>query len=196
MKIWLLIIYGLLLAAACIAALYYFDIANVRVAIDALIAKIPADWTAQIGSLIQNNLTTIAAVAVPTVIGLVTFVRYKAELTAKKELLELNSKIQAEAFNADSVAANASSKVSSLQKELDVYKGDTTADSLQGRITKMLGEQEGLNSTIDTLNMQLGEAKKAPTQLVEQLWGKSGEQTIDVNGVLYRIINKETVIVK
>jgi len=194
MKIGLLIIYGLLLAAVIIALFYFFDVLNFKVFINGLIAQIPTnDLLPQLGTFVKDNVATIVSVAIPTVIGLVTYVKYKAELTAKKELLELQTELQAKTLNAEALVENtkvtASNTISNLESELAGFKGDTTAEQLQTRLTGLITSNESLQSQIEAL-------QKQPAQLAEQLWAKSGGQVIDVAGVQYKIIEKEILNVK
>ena len=194
MKIGLLIIYGLLLAAVIIALFYFFDVLNFKVFINGLIAQIPTnDLLPQLGTFVKDNVATIVSVAIPTVIGLVTYVKYKAELTAKKELLELQTELQAKTLNAEALVENtkvtASNTISNLESELAGFKGDTTAEELQKRLQSTL-------SLTEAQKIQIEELQKAPAQLAEQLWAKSGGQTLEIAGQQYKIIEKVIINTK
>ena len=203
MKIWLLIIYGVLLAVACIAALYYFDIANVRVAVDALATNLPSFNLSGATGVFNGAFQWIQANPLATtVFGFLgtTAVGYVIKSWQTSKLLDASTQklaqAQADILNSDALTANTASTVETLQRKIAVFEGDTTADSLQSRIAKMISEQDGYTQTIKTLEMQRDEALKAPAQIAEQLWSKSGGQILDIAGTKYRVIEKIITEVK
>jgi len=194
-----IILYIILVSVIAICVMYFFNILEVKPFINGLIAQLPplptslGNIPSQIGQVIQDNATTLAGIAIPSVIGLITYVRYRGELKAKQELLEMQTKLQEETYNLETTAKNAASsatsKIGELENELNVYKSDNTL----GDLNKAFLES---GDRIKQLESQLIEARSASASTLEGLWAKSGGQVIEEAGQQYKIIEKTILNVK
>jgi len=190
LKVWLLIIYGLLIGAAVIAVLYLLGYGAIKTTVDAVLTKISGFFGSNntFTDILKQNWMPIAAAGATIIPSLiVAFVnnqRYKAELQARKELADIAAKQDFELSKAEAINGNAAAKIEALEKELTAYKGDTTTEQLQTRLTSVLTDNEKMSKTIEEL-------QKQPALLAQQLWTKSGGQIIEVGGEKFKVIEKE-----
>jgi len=143
---------------------------------------------------ITEFLTKNAAligVAVP--LG-ITALTYFVKNYQTNKLLDASIAKANEAQLSASQAAN--SKVSALEQELATYKGDTTADELQKTLSSITGERSTLENKVISLTAQIEQLQKLPSQMANELWAKSGGQTITVAGEQFKVIEKSILTVK
>lgn len=200
-------VYAILAVIAIIALMYFFNTPKeVRLGINLFIAKLGLDKlfsnlqnsniTAAISDLITKNLTTIIGIGGTAIMAGISYFKYKGELAAKKEALKMVQDVTLENNKTTLTNQEAYKKIQELEQQVKTLNGDTTADTLQARLSSLSGDLETKETTISRLQAQIEELSKQPAQLAEQLWAKSGGQTIDINGVKYKIIEKQSVLVK
>jgi hypothetical protein len=179
---------------ACII-FYVFDWMNFRVMVGSLTSKIGIPKLSNFNlSGITEFLTKNAAligVAVP--LG-ITALTYFVKNYQTNKLLDASIAKANEAQLSASQAAN--SKVSALEQELATYKGDTTADELQKTLSSITGERSTLENKVISLTAQIEQLQKLPSQMANELWSKSGGQTITVAGEQFKVIEKSILTVK
>jgi hypothetical protein len=179
---------------ACIV-FYVFDWMNFRVMVGSLTSKIGIPKIGDINiSGIKDFLTNNAAlIGIATPLG-ITALTYFVKNYQTNKLLDASIAKANEAQLSASQAAN--SKVSALEQELATYKGDTTADELQKTLSSITGERSTLENKVISLTAQIEQLQKLPSQMANELWAKSGGQTITVAGEQYKVIEKSILTVK
>jgi hypothetical protein len=152
----------------------------------------------KIGAINISGITDIltknaALIGIATPLG-ITAITYAIKNWQTNKLLDASIAKANEAQLSASQAAN--SKVSALEQELATYKGDTTADELQKTLGSISGEKSTLENKVISLTAQIEQLQKLPSQMANELWAKSGGQTITVAGEQYKVIEKSILTVK
>jgi hypothetical protein len=150
-KIWLLIIYGVIAALLIIIGLYYFNIFHVKDALSPLfnglklpnLSGIPA-WIAQ-NSVLCGIIATVGTTAITYVIK--NYQTNKLLESTKTEYTELAQKTNSLTIAKEQAEATLAQK----QKELDAVKTDTTSDILQNRLSTALTEKQKALDQVNTI---------------------------------------------
>jgi len=183
-----------ILLLACII-FYFFDLFGFRASVSALTSQIGIPKLDSINlSGVTDFITKNAALlGVGLTLG-TTAITYFVKNYQTNKLLDASIKKANEAQLQATQLAN--SKLSALENELSIYKGDTTADELQKTLSSITGEKDLLTSRIAALQAQNEQLSKMPTQMANELWAKSGGQIITIGDEKFKVIEKAIVNVK
>jgi hypothetical protein len=184
----------LLVFLGCII-FYVKDWFNFKATISQLTASIGIP---KIGSINISGITDIltknaALIGIATPLG-ITAVTYFIKNWQTNKLLDASIEKANEAQLSATQTAN--SKLQALEQELSTYKGDTTADELQKTLGSITGEKTSLENKVISLTAQIDQLQKLPSQMANELWAKSGGQTITVAGEQFKVIEKSILTVK
>jgi len=191
----LCLFYGLLIAAIILLALYFMGVQPFKGAFDGVAAWVSGFLGgSSIGSgvmdYISKNWVAITAAAAPigisAIVALITNARYKAELQAKKELAELSTKLSIDNMNKDTGIASATSEIEALKAKLAALEGDTTAETLQTRLSS-------LTTSNAQLTQQATDAQNMLANVMKQLAAGATEIKDPVTGTVIKIIDKIVV---
>lgn len=196
--IWKNLVFYIIIAVILLLALLYFlwKDGPIRVAIDGLIAnvslpKMPEFSLNGVGTFLQNNATLIGIAAPLGITAVTYFVKnYQTNKLLDKKIEEL-SEVKL------SAAQESNAKIAALQKEVDAYKSDTTAETLQKRLSGLSGSNEQLQTRIIGLESQITQLSEQPKQIIQQLWQASGSKVQTIAGEQVKVIELEPrVLVK
>jgi hypothetical protein len=184
----------LLVFLACII-FYVMDWFNFKAMVSQLTSSIGIP---KIGSINISGITDFltknaALIGIATPLG-ITAATYFIKNWQTNKLLDASIEKANEAQLTASQAAN--SKLQALEQELSTYKGDTTADELQKTLGSITGEKTSLENKVISLTAQIDQLQKLPSQMANELWAKSGGQTITVAGEQFKVIEKSILTVK
>jgi hypothetical protein len=184
----------LLVFLACII-FYVMDWFNFKVMVSNLTSSIGIP---KIGSINISGITdfltkNVALIGIVTPLG-ITAVTYFIKNYQTNKLLDASIEKANEAQLTATQTAN--SKLQALEQELSTYKGDTTADELQKTLGSITGEKTSLENKVISLTAQIDQLQKLPSQMANELWAKSGGQTITVAGEQFKVIEKSILTVK
>lgn len=191
-----IIFYIIIGCVIAVVILYFLPINGnpVTAAINGLITKLnlPQITLPDLNGIfewIKNNSIATGVLATVGTTAFTYFIKnYQTNKLLDDKIAELNeAKIK---------VLNTEDTAKTLSDKLKLYEQDVTADELQKTLSAISGEKSELETKIKGLEGQIESLSKQPAQLAESLWAKSGGQTIEVGGVKYRIIEKETVTVK
>jgi type II secretory pathway pseudopilin PulG len=184
----------LLMLLACIT-FYVFDLFHFKSSIAAFtsaigIPKLSSINLSGITDFVAKNGAVIGIVGGLGTTALTYFIKnYQANKLLDKTIADTQTRISQQ----ESVA---NAKIVALEQKLSSYEGDTTADQLQTKLSSITGINQNLEDKLKAVLAQNEQLQKLPSQMANELWAKSGGQILDVNGVLYKVIEKEIVNVK
>ena len=193
-----IILYGILIGVIVLAVIYFLPASwlpnNPVKSFFAAIASSLHVNTGNIGDSVKNlvtqNWATIAGVGLTAIPLIYTTIKsYLNQQKAKKELEAANDLFALKQQEADA-------KIAGMQQQIDTYNSDDTAAMLQKALGEKNSSIERLETQMKSLAAQNEELSRQPARICEQLWVKSGGQTISEGGHEYRIIEKTTVEVK
>lgn len=182
MKIWLLILYGLIAAAVIIAVCYWMDWLNIRPFVDGA-------WTAissglanlnipgiNLSQIISENIMGIVGLGVGAVGILIQQSRVNSQVKQNQELLESQKQLVADNLDLNTNVKSLTTIAGNQASELEMYAKDTTAQTLQGRINELQSTLQVQQSTWDDertrLQKELQEAREKlehrPVEIVER----------------------------
>jgi hypothetical protein len=150
----------------------FIDMAITRLGLDTLWSNITgSDAQSTITNMVSNNWTTIIGVGGTALMAGISYFKYKSELASKKEALEIAQKLALENTNVSIAKDTATSKIQELQKQIETLSGDTTAETLQSRLSGLVDEKSVLESQVKSLVDQnqalMDKLANTPVKIVE-----------------------------
>jgi ABC-type phosphate transport system auxiliary subunit len=138
---------------------------------------------------VKENTVLLGTAATLGTTALTYFVKnYQTNKLLDSKIKEIN---QVKIENLDLSNAN-----KTLESKLSIFETDTTSEELQKTLSAVTGEKTKLENTVTNLQGQLQQLQTEPSRIAESLWAKSGGQTMEINGVKYKIIEKLITEVK
>lgn len=192
------LLYGVLFGALVVALLYFLLPAPnpIRTCFTSLATSLGltkldlSGITNWISTQVQSNWMSITALGATTIPLLYTTVRsYFNQKKAEKELTAFQD-------ITTTTLQKAQTKIDSLEQKIKEYEGDTTSTTLQERLSGLITDNGALKDQLLKLEAANKELARQPALLAENLWAKSGGQTITEDGHVYRIIEKTILSVK
>lgn len=112
-----------------------------------------------IGELIANNLGAIIGLGFTGIGFVVSYLKYRGEISKNKELLAQQTELLSKNTALTEMNESATTLVTGQAEELEMYKSDTTSEVLQTRINEMSAvfeaEKRGYERQISDLQKQL-----------------------------------------
>lgn len=191
-----ILFYSILFAIIVLALLYVFwHDGPIRTGVNNLVSlisskiQLPQFSFEGITDFLKNNGVLLGTAASLGTTAIAYFVKnYQTNKLLDQKIQELNEE-KIKAFNAMDINKT-------LEDKLKLYETDTTADELQKSLSTITGEKSALEKQVSNLQSQIELLNKQPAQMAESLWAKSGGQVITEGGHTYRIIEKQSVLVK
>ncbi len=191
-----ILFYSILFAIIVLALLYVFwHDGPIRTGVNNLVSlisskiQLPQFSFEGITDFLKNNGVLLGTTASLGTTAIAYFVKnYQTNKLLDQKIQELNEE-KIKAFNAMDINKT-------LEDKLKLYETDTTADELQKSLSTITGEKSALEKQVSNLQSQIELLNKQPAQMAESLWAKSGGQVITEGGHTYRIIEKQSVLVK